>query len=159
MSGDLQEHDNEIRPHSKRMGREIAMQFLFACEMKEEIAGAAAFDDFFETAGSVFQLKDDRLMRRAKEYATHLYQQVELHREEIDKIIGAHCKNWDFDRLSGVDRNLLRVAVAEMKYFEEVPAVVSIDEAVGIARDYSGADSGNFINGMLNAVKDAETKA
>ncbi len=159
MNDEIQDHDNEIRPHSKRFGREIAMQFLFACEMKGEVAGAAAFDEFFETDASVFQLKEDRLARRAKEYATTLYQQVEIHRDEIDATIQAHCKNWDFERLSGVDRNLLRVAVAEMKYFDDVPMVVSIDEAVGIARDYSGPDSGNFINGMLNAIKDAQAKA
>ncbi|MCQ2377832.1 MAG: transcription antitermination factor NusB [Victivallaceae bacterium] len=148
------DEDNPIRPHSKRLGREIAMQFLFACDVRGEIAGAAQFDAFFETVQSVFQLKDDRLARRAKEYAATLYTKFELSREKIDETIAAHAKNWKIDRLSAVDRNLLRVAVAEMLGCDDVPSVVSIDEAVGIARDYSGPEAGNFINGLLNAIKD-----
>ncbi len=142
-----------IRPHSKRLGREIAMQFLYACEMQQEIPGAAFFDHFYATAQSVFELTDGRLERRAREYATKLYTTAELHREEIDALIAQNCRNWNFERISDVDRNILRVAVAEMCYFTDVPPVVSIDEAVGIARDYSGAESGNFVNGLLNAVK------
>ena len=63
------------------------------------------------------------------------------------------CVNWDWMRLSAVDRNIMRVAVAEMLDFDEVPLVVSIDEAVEIARDFSGIEGGNFINGVLNSVK------
>lgn len=148
------QHKEAIRPHSKRLGREIAMQFLYACEMQDLTPGAEAFDNFYATAQSVFELTDGRLERRAKEYAVKLYTAAELHREEIDQLIAQNCRNWDFERISDVDRNILRVAVAEMCEFPDVPPVVSIDEAVGIARDYSGVDSGNFVNGLLNAVKD-----
>ena len=86
-----------------------------------------------------------------------LYETVACEKEKIDAAIAAHCDNWDFDRLSGVDRNIMRVAVAEMMAFPEVPAVVSIDEAVGIARDFSCGESVNFINGVLNSIKNSET--
>ena len=82
-----------------------------------------------------------------------LYEAVTCAQEKIDSLISGHCRNWEFDRLSGVDRNIMRVAVAEMLEFDEVPLVVSIDEAVEIARDFSGIEGGNFINGVLNSVK------
>ena len=145
--------------HSKRLGRELAMEFLFACDSKGELPGAAGFDLFLESVGDEFHLHDDeRIARRARDYAVKLYEAVACDREKIDGIIAAHCRNWDMDRLSGVDRNIMRVAVAEMLGFDEVPPVVSIDEAVGIARDFSGAESGNFINGVLNSIKNDNVK-
>ncbi|MBR7131810.1 MAG: transcription antitermination factor NusB [Lentisphaeria bacterium] len=149
---------DEMTPaHSKRLGRELAMEFLFACESKKELPGAAEFDIFLESVKEEFALDDSRTTRRARNYAVRLYEAVACEQEKIDRIIADHCRNWDFDRLSGVDRNIMRVAVAEMLAFDEVPAVVSIDEAVGIARDFSGAESGNFINGVLNSIKNSET--
>lgn len=148
---------NEAAPaHSKRLGRELAMEFLFACESKQELPGAAEFDTFLESVKEEFNLDDTRNTRRAKDYAVRLYEAVACDQEKIDGIISAHCRNWQMDRLSGVDRNIMRVAVAEMLAFPDVPAVVSIDEAVGIARDFSGIEAGNFINGVLNSVKDSE---
>ena len=146
---------DEMPPaHSKRLGRELAMEFLFACESKQETPGAAEFDLFLESVKDEFSLDDSRNTRRARDYAVRLYEAVTCDREKIDKVIAENCRNWELNRLAGVDRNIMRVAVAEMCEFPDVPPVVSIDEAVGIARDYSGVDSGNFVNGLLNAVKD-----
>ncbi|MCI5779752.1 MAG: transcription antitermination factor NusB [Lentisphaeria bacterium] len=143
-------------PHSKRLGRELAMEFLFSCELKREVPGAAAFDVFMESVKDEFKLADNRLTRRAREYAVKLYEAVALDQRRIDGIIVKYCHNWDMDRISPVDRNIMRVAVAEMLAFPEVPHVVSIDEAVEIARDFSGAEAGNFINGVLNSIKNRE---
>ena len=65
----------------------------------------------------------------------------------------AQSENWDFARLATVDRNVMRVAVFEMLFKDDVPPVVSINEAVEIAMDYSGEKAGSFINGVLNGVK------
>lgn len=143
-------------PHSKRLGRELAMEFLFSCEQKQELPGAAAFELFMESVKEEFSLLDNRITRRAQEFAVKLYEAVTLEKEAIDAVIVKYCRNWDMERLSGVDRNIMRVAVAEMMQFPEIPAVVSIDEAVEIARDFSGADAGNFINGVLNSIKNSE---
>ena len=148
---------DEMAPtHSKRLGRELAMEFLCACESKKELPGAAGFDLFLESVKEEFALDDNRTTRRGRDYAVRLYESVACDREKIDGIIAAHCRNWDMDRISAVERNIMRVAVAEMLFFDDVPAVVSIDEAVGIARDFSGIEAGNFINGVLNSVKDSE---
>ena len=142
-----------VKPHTKRLGRELAMQFLYSCEMQEVLPGATRFDSFFESVCSEDKLKDNRLSRKGKEYATALYNEVALHSDEIDGLIAKHCENWDWNRVSGVERNIMRVAIAEMCYFDDVPEIVSIDEAVEIARDFSGEKGGNFINGVLNAIK------
>ena len=148
---------DEMAPmHSKRLGRELAMEFLFACESKNELPGAVEFDLFLESVKEEFSLEENRNTRRARDYAVRLYEAVACDREKIDALITANCRNWDFDRISGVERNIMRVAVAEMIFFDDVPAVVSIDEAVGIARDFSGAEAGNFINGVLNSIKNSE---
>ena len=142
------------KPHTKRLGRELAMQFLFSCELQNEVPGAEKFDAFFEAVRLEYQLKDNRLARKSSEYAKELYTLVALHRDEIDRMLSGRCENWDWERISVVERNIMRVAVAEMMYMDDVPSVVSIDEAVGIARDFSGIAGGNFINGVLNSVKD-----
>ncbi len=141
-------------PHAKRLGRELAMQYLFRCDMLGELPGAATFEPFFEQIREEHALRENRLARKGREYAETLYQTVALHRDEIDGTIAKRAANWDWNRLSLVDRNIMRIAVAEMLYFEDIPPVVSIDEAVEIARDYSGEEAGNFINGVLNGVKD-----
>lgn len=157
MSGKSEKFDElGVPTHSKRLGRELAMEFLFGCDLRDEVPGVAGFEQFLETARDEFQMKDNRHAHRATEYARKLYECVTLEKENIDARIIRYCENWAWERISLVDRNIMRVAVAEMSFFDDVPLVVSIDEAVEIARDFSGCEAGNFINGVLNAVKDHE---
>ena len=160
MSDNFQNQEPQvIRPHGKRLGRELAMSFLFSCEMRGETPRAELFDAFFETAVPEYADVDEKTLRRAADYAGKLYLSVALNQEKIDATLSPLCVNWDWMRISAVDRNIMRVAVAEMFEFEEVPLVVSIDEAVEIARDFSGIEGGNFINGVLNAVKNKLAEA
>ncbi len=68
----------------------------------------------------------------------------------LTKGIKAHCKNWDFHRIAAVDRNIMRLAIFEMLHREDIPPVVSINEAVDIAKKFSTEDSGKFVNGILD---------
>ncbi|MDR0932894.1 MAG: transcription antitermination factor NusB [Victivallales bacterium] len=144
------------QPHTKRIGREIAMQYLFRCELRNELPDATTFDLFFDQIKEEHGLKDNRTGRKAREYAEKLYLAVALNAEAIDAVIRQRIAiaDWELERISHVDRNIMRVALAEMLYMEDIPPVVSINEAVEIARDYSGEDSGSFVNGVLNGVKD-----
>ena len=147
------------RPNSKRFGREAVMQYLFSCELKGDIPSAATFSECYGLICDEDQLEVNRFTRKAREFAIELYTQVELNREKIDALLIPCCnEGWGWDRISAVDRNIMRVAVAEMLTFPEVPHVVSIDEAVGIARDFSGVEAGNFINGVLNSVKNSQSQ-
>ena len=75
------------------------------------------------------------------------------HRDAIDEHIKLHAKNWDFHRIAAVDRNIMRLAIFEMLHREDIPPVVSINEAVDIAKKFSTEDSGKFVNGILDKVR------
>ena len=73
---------------------------------------------------------------------------------EIDERIQKYCDNYEFKRISAVDRNVLRLAIYEMLFREDIPPVVSINEAIELAKTFGGPDSGRFVNGILDRVKD-----
>lgn len=146
---------NAVRMHAKRLGRELTMQFLFQHGFSEETNLESAWEDFFEQASFEHDLKENRFARKGKEYAQVLIKGIFEKIDEIDVVINENAKKWDFDRMALVDRNILRVASYEMLFVPDVPPIVSINEAVEIARDYSGEKAGNFINGVLNAIKDS----
>ena len=75
------------------------------------------------------------------------------HRDAIDENIKSHAKNWDFHRIAAVDRNIMRLAIYEMLHREDIPPVVSINEAVDIAKKFSTQDSGKFVNGILDKIR------
>jgi len=74
-------------------------------------------------------------------------------RREIDRTLSKYTKNWDVDRLGVLDRTVMRVAVYEMLFRGDIPPVVSINEAVEIAKAYSGKASGRFVNGVLDRIQ------
>jgi len=75
------------------------------------------------------------------------------HRLELDEKIRQYIQNWSMHRLAAVDRNVLRLAVYEMLYRFDIPPIVTINEAVDIAKKYSTTESGGFVNGILDKVK------
>ena len=75
------------------------------------------------------------------------------HRDAIDEHIKKHAKNWEFHRIAAVDRNIMRLAIYEMLFREDIPPIVSINEAVDIAKKFSTQDSGKFVNGILDKVR------
>ncbi len=75
------------------------------------------------------------------------------HRDECDALIVKHAKNWEIHRIATVDRNIMRLAIYEMLHRQDIPPVVSINEAVDIAKKFSTHDSGKFVNGILDKVK------
>ena len=75
------------------------------------------------------------------------------HRDAIDEQIKKHVRNLELHRIAAVDRNILRLAIYEMLHREDIPPVVSINEAVDIAKKFSTHDSGKFVNGILDKVK------
>ena len=144
----------ETKLHSKRLGRELAMQYLFQLDLANEADTEERWKNFFEQAADTHGLRDNRQSRKAREYAEKLLAGFAAHRSEVDEAIHKHTEHWDWERLAVVDRNVMRVAIFEMLKVPDVPPVVSINEAVEIVRDYSGVQAGNFVNGVLNAIKE-----
>jgi transcription antitermination protein NusB len=89
---------------------------------------------------------------RPDELAVLLVEGVDEHRVEIDELIISHARGWTLERMPTLDRCVLRMAVYELVYRDEVPKAVVIDEAVELAKSYSTDDSGRFVNGMLSAI-------
>ena len=152
----------------RREARERAVQFLFQHDINppEDLEGA--LDQFWDsqraaaiaedkgvaTWGQPVELppatEDEAALRS---FAEPLIRGALEHRGEADEIIKKHAQNWDLHRMAAVDRNILRLAIYEMLYREDIPPVVSINEAVDIAKKFSTQDSGRFVNGILDKVK------
>ena len=85
-------------------------------------------------------------------YARHLLNGVLVHRKELDGLVGGLCRNWGYERVSPVERSILRLAVYEMLYGADVPPKVAIDEAVELAKRFATKDAASFINGILHTL-------
>jgi N utilization substance protein B len=152
----------------RREARERAVQFLFQHDLNPPEQLDAALELFWESqrAAAIEQDKGKATWGEQVElppptaeeaavrlFADPLIRGAVAHREECDAHIKKHCKNWELHRIAAVDRNIMRLAIFEMLYREDIPPVVSINEAVDIAKKFSTQDSGKFVNGVLDKVK------
>ena len=87
----------------------------------------------------------------AKPFTRELAEGVEEHREELDDAIARHATGWSLERIAPLDRNVMRMALYEIAYRDDVPTEVAIDEAIELAKEYCGADAPGFVNGVLGA--------
>ncbi len=125
---------------SRRIAREKALQALFQIDLaKSEIIDAVEY-----------VIEDSKLSIEAKRFARELVYGTVEHREECDRYISKYAKEWQLDRLVNVDRNILRLAIFEIMYRDEIPFKVSINEAIELAKIFSGEQSGKFVNGLLD---------
>ena len=91
-------------------------------------------------------------MKKIKDYSLKLVDQCLNYTKELDDLIISKSSNWDISRIALVDRIIIRLALTEMFYFNDIPAKVSIVEAVEISKEYSTKDSSRFINGILDSI-------
>ena len=141
----------KVNPKEKRLARIIAVQAIYAHEISPENS-----DDIL----SVILYKDDHdwsalesvPSRGAISYGKKLYKMVIKIKDELDDLIKARSKNWSIDRITLLDRLILRMSLAEMLYIDDVPPKVSISEGVEIAKYFSTDESGSFVNGILDSV-------
>jgi N utilization substance protein B len=114
-----------------------------------------ALDILFEAeirAVPVLPLLDERTEQASPPvapYAADLVRTVQEHRAQIDELLSAHAQGWTLDRMPAVDRNVLRIGVAELLWCDDVPDAVAISESVQLARDLSTDGSPSFVNGLL----------
>jgi N utilization substance protein B len=128
----------------RRTARECALQLLFQMDITGEN---------IETAmPKYWQLKDD-INEQSREFCDSLARGYYENRELIDRIVSENADNWRLDRMAVVDRNIMRIAIYEFLFRDDIPEKVSINEAIEIAKRYGGPESTQFINGILDAVK------
>lgn len=128
----------------RRKSRELALQVLYQAEISGVEADIGLLCDNF------------RVAKKAISYANVILEGIRAHQQEIDEIIRVHTKNWRVDRMSIVDRNLIRIGIFELIFQKELPDSVAINEAIEIAKNFSTDDSSSFINGILDAIRDGK---
>lgn len=143
---------------TRRKGREIALQVLYQIEMSNLSAkeALAQYRNHFIEASSdeeeASSFEDVKDLEEAFNFASDLVLGIEKNRNFIDEKIKEYTKNWSFDRLNTTDKNILRIAIFEMFFRPDIPEVVSINEAVELAKLYGTDDSPAFVNGILDSI-------
>jgi len=133
-----------VAPVSRSRCREWALQILYQAEYRGHREGEAArFWRHFEGGDKV------------PAYLVKLVEGVAAHQEELDALIRQYSEHWRLERMAAVDRNVLRLALFELKYQPTIPAKVVINEAVELAKRYGSEESGAFVNGILDRVREA----
>ncbi|MHB9037842.1 MAG: transcription antitermination factor NusB [Armatimonadota bacterium] len=133
----------------RRAARELALNILYqwnTCGLPfdEALATALEFADL-----SSLEAKNPERADEAREYAGAVVRGVKEHLKDLDGNIARLAQGWPVDRQPAVDRNILRIAFYEIDYVDSVPPIVAVDEAVELAKKFSTAESGKFINGVL----------
>ncbi|ABL64559.1 transcription antitermination factor NusB [Chlorobium phaeobacteroides] len=128
----------------RRQIREKILQALYTLELR---------DTDIESAANWLLTKEIQEDPNAMKFFNLLLKNIKEHREEIDQYIARHTFNWDMSRIAIIDKNILRMALAELLYCEDIPPKVSINEAIEIAKKFSSTDkSSKFVNGILDAI-------
>jgi len=125
----------------RRIAREKTLQILYAVELNP--------DSYNELITNYY---DDLQGENEKEFSRSLIRKVIRNQEELDILIESKASNWEFNRIALIDRLLLRMGIAEILFFPDIPPKVSINEVIEISKDYSTSKSSKFINGILDAV-------
>src|SRR5262249_52181536 len=132
---------------SRRKAREYALQLLFQQDSSQQKIVIN------ETAAQLLPA-----VKPVKDFVDRLVQGVTKNLAEIDSLIRKHAEHWRLERMGLVDRNILRMAVFELLYLEDVPAKVTLNEAIEIAKRYGDESSGSFINGILDRILSEEDR-
>ncbi len=134
-----------LKRMKRRIAREHALKILYMADMRGEMS-PSLIDEFY--------LVNSNVEKEIKEFTERIVKGVFENIKEIDEKISSAILNWDFNRLSFVDRNILRIGTYEIIFADDIPPVVSINEALEIAKKYGTDDSPKFINGVLHRIKE-----
>ncbi len=125
----------------RRIVRERVLQILYAYELNNS-----------SLQNTVDAILVDVIDSVDRDFAKNLVYKVVNHSEEFDEKIKRRVANWEMNRIAIIDKILLRIGICELLYFPDIPPKVSINEVIEIAKDFSTAGSGKFINGILDAI-------
>jgi len=131
---------------NRHVGRAIAMQTLYQADFNNNLS-------FKETENILdYQIVEISSGYENTDFVNHLVKNVIEHQEQIDAIIEKYAVEWPLEKITLVDRNILRIGVWELVFDDSIPPKVSINEAIEIAKTFGGDSSGKFVNGVLGAI-------
>ena len=128
---------------SRRKSREFALQALYQWDIARQ-----------DIQRIIAQSREHFSLEKGEdEFSERIIRGVVEHLQELDQLIEAYSENWRLERISLIDRNILRMAVYELLYCEEIPPKVTLNEAVDLGKQFGTEDSGSFINGILDRIQ------
>lgn len=127
----------------RRSSRELALKFLYQSELN-----AGDFDEQMSQFLEISPVQED-----VRKFMVDLLESITHSKKEIDELLEKSSENWSLSRMTVIDRNILRIATAELLFHKDVPPKVVIDEAVEIAKKFGSEDSPDFINGVMDRIK------
>ena len=132
----------------RQRARELAFQFLFRYDQDSEVnLTATQLEEDFGKHAEHFKTREDSL-----EFALRLIQNTLKELKTVDAMIKKHAENWRLERLGTIEKSLLRIGTAELLYFKDVPASVTLNEIVELSKNFGEADTPSFINGILDPI-------
>jgi transcription antitermination protein NusB len=140
---------SNVLSRTRHRARELALQTLYACE----IGKAEEWEKVL-----LLIVEGGSFTEESLRYARDLVRTTLSSLGTIDETIARHAANWELKRMAALDRNILRLAAAELFFFDDVPFRVVIDEAVELAKTYGTDESGGFVNGIIDSIHKARKK-
>jgi N utilization substance protein B len=141
---------------TRRRAREFALQILYQLDVQEQLSDEQALGMFWRNFAATAEAEGAMAadLGEIQPFAEKLVRGVRENLTELDAQIQGASKNWRLERMARVDRNLLRLALYELKHLEDVPAKVAINEAIEIAKRYGTNESSAFVNGILDRCRE-----
>lgn len=141
---------------SRHKSRQQALEILFSREFHDENDIQYSENEILEDDTAVVDdvpADEDELSEQdEKKYCQYLIETATAHKTELDEVICSFAKGWDISRMNRTDRNIMRLALCELMYpGEQLPVSIILNEAIVLAKEYSGQKSARFINGILGA--------
>ena len=135
---------------SRRKSREFAMQLIYQIEMRSG-------DDLKDQLELAFEENERDYTQTDRAYIENVVYGVFSNLEELDSVVRNNAKGWKLTRIAKIDLSILRLCIYEIKYRDDIPFNISINEAIELAKKYGAEESGSFINGILSKAVPPET--
>ena len=129
---------------SRKVAREVAFKIVFELAFQNDEEAAKLFEKLLEASDEKYEITEEDNV-----YINGIITGIQSNESSITEIIKSHLKDWSFDRISKIDLAILRLAIYEIKYREDIPCKVSVNEAVELAKIFGEDSSPAFINGVL----------
>jgi N utilization substance protein B len=143
-----------MKPMSRRRAREIALQVLYSIDANADVDPAAALGFYFDRFAAEEREEDaadTEVGPVDQSFVETLVREVSERRAEIDDLLGQLSRNWRIERIARVERTILRMALYELKFRDDIPARVTLNEAIELAKRFGSADASAFVNGLLDS--------
>jgi N utilization substance protein B len=136
---------------SRRQARRAVLEALYAHETIRESGVTSDPNVYLEQSVSRYKLEGGYA-----EFVRQLFLKVTQNLESLDKLMMEKLQHWDISRVTLIDKCILRMGICELLFFPDIPRAVSIDEAIELTKIYSTADSGKFVNGVLDTITEGQ---